>query len=328
MSTHRQAEILDLRHLGGAQLRPLLEDEARRWNGRLRWDYSRASELLLDYLESRVLPGFVAMHDGKVQGYAFCVYEAAKAVIGDIYAYGEGEQQTNPLCETLLHHLIEMLQATPGVERIESQLLMFPAGALAAPFFARGFAAYPRLFMSTELLDAGELRDSVEMRLPTGLRLIPWHNDFYQAAAELIHRSYRGHVDANVNDQYRTVHGSMRFLHNIVRFPGCGVFTPANSWALRDEYTGTLHGLVLSSQVRKDMGHITQLCVSPALHQQGLGRALLHRCLAEFARHGFAGVSLTVTEENHTARKLYEKYGFGVMHRFDAMVWDGTGVGD
>lgn len=322
MSTHGQVEILDLRHAGGEQLRPLLEEEARHWNDRLRWDYSRATALLLEYLETRVLPGFVAIRTGKVQGYAFCVYEAAKAVIGDIYAYGEAEKLENPLCETLLHHLIEMLQATPGVERIESQLLMFPSGALAGPFLSRGFRAYPRLFMSAILPLSGALTRRAEMRLPTGLRLIPWQEDLYQSAAELIHRSYTGHVDANVNDQYRTVHGSMRFLHNIVRFPGCGVFAPANSWALRDEATGKLHGLILSSQVRFDVGHITQLCVSRELHGQGLGRALLHRCLAEFARQGFRAVSLTVTESNAGARRLYDEYGFETMHRFDAMVWD------
>lgn len=319
LSTHCQTEVLDLRHFSGPQLRPLLEDEARRWNQRLGWDYSRAITLLLEYLDTRVLPGFVTMHDGKVQGYAFCVYEAAKAVIGDIYAYGEAERLNNPLCETLLHHLIEMLQATPGVERIESQLLMFPSGALAGPFLARGFKAHPRLFMSAPLPPAPQ---RPEMRLPAGLRLTPWHDDFFQPAAELIHRSYTGHVDSNVNDQYRTVHGSMRFLHNIVRFPGCGTFTPRNSWALRDEHSGVLHGLVLSSQVRPDIGHITQLCVSPALHRQGLGRALLHRCLAEFTRQGFGGVSLTVTEANAGARRLYDEYGFQTLHRFDAMVWD------
>lgn len=303
-------------------MQPLLEDEARRWNERLLWDYSRAITLLLEYLDTRVLPGFVAAHSCKVQGYAFCVYEAAKAVIGDVYAFSEAEQLENPLCETLLHHLIEMLQATPGVQRIESQLLMFPSGALAGPFLARGFRAFPRLFMKTALRDA--IAQHIEPRVPGGLRLVSWREDLYQSAAELIHRSYANHVDANVNDQYRTVHGSMRFLHNIVRFPGCGIFAPANSWALRDERTGMLHGLILSSQVREDIGHITQLCVSPALHGNGLGRALLHRCLTEFARQGFRAVSLTVTESNQSARRLYDEYGFETQHRFDAMVWDAS----
>jgi ribosomal protein S18 acetylase RimI-like enzyme len=316
--TTPQIEVLDLRHFASPQMRPLLEDEARRWDQRLRWDYTASTELLLEYLDSRVLPGFVAMHEGRAQGYAFCVYEAAKAVIGDVYAFNEGESTENPICETLLHHLLEMLQATPGIDRIESQLLMFPGGSLGGPFLSRGFQAFPRLFMGCALpLPANR----TEMRLPEGLRLVPWHQDFYASAGDLIHRAYLGHVDSDINNQYRTVQGSLRFLHNIVRFPGCGIFDTENSWVLREERTGLVQGLLLCSQVRSDTGHITQLCIAPELRGLGLGRALLHRCIAEFARRKFTGISLTVTEENKEARKLYANYGFEIIHHFDAMVW-------
>ena len=67
-----------------AQLRPLLEDEARRWNQRLRWDYTRSIELLLEYLDTRVPPGFAALPGGRVRGSAFCVYAASKAVVGAV----------------------------------------------------------------------------------------------------------------------------------------------------------------------------------------------------------------------------------------------------
>jgi ribosomal protein S18 acetylase RimI-like enzyme len=317
-----QFEILDLRHFTAAQLRPLLEDEARRWDERLRWDYKKSIQLLLDYLDSRVLPGFVALHGGRVQGYAFCVYEAAKAVIGDAYAFNETESPHNPLCETLLHHLIEMLQATPGCDRIESQLLMFPGGALNGPFLARGFRAFPRLFLGCALPSSAPGATRAETRLPPGLRLIPWHEDFYTASGDLIHRAYLGHVDSQINDQYTTVQGSLRFLHNIIRFPGCGIFDTANSWVLREERTGLVQGLLLCSRVRSDVGHITQLCIAPELRGLGLGRALLHRCVAEFSRRNFRGLTLTVTQENREASKLYTDYGFSTLHEFDAMVWN------
>jgi hypothetical protein len=116
-----------LRHFSAAQLAPLLRDEAARWRARLQWDYTKATQLLLEYLDGRILPGFVALHGGRVAGYAFCVYEGDKAVIGDVYAVGETGGTDNPICETLLHHTLEMLQATPAIDRVESQLLMFPA---------------------------------------------------------------------------------------------------------------------------------------------------------------------------------------------------------
>ena len=203
-SASAQLEVLDLRHFNAAQLRPLLKEEAARWEHRLRWDYSSSIELLLEYLDGRVLPGYVAMYSGKVTGYTFGVMEGAKAVIGDAYAFGETEGLENPVCETLLHHLIEMLQATPGVDRIESQLLMFPVGALAGSFLSRGFRSYPRLFMVGEV---GAASGVESMKLPLGLRLEAWRPEFYDAAAELIHRCYVGHRDSDINDQYRSVSG-------------------------------------------------------------------------------------------------------------------------
>ena len=321
MPSPAHIEILDLRHFAAEQLRPLLTDQARRWDQRLRWDYSQSAELLLEYIGNRVLPGYVAVRDRAVIGYTFCVFEAAKAVIGDAYAFGEGESLENPVCDTLLTHLIETLQATPGMERIESQLLMFPSGALP-PFHNKGFLAIPRLFMGLPLASAAA-EPRPETRLPEGLRLIPWHDRFYDAAANLIHRAYATHIDSRINDQYTTVHGSLRFLHNIVRFPGCGTFDPVNSWVLaRPASAGQIEGLLLCSQVRRDIGHITQLCVSPALRGFGLGRALLQRCAAEFHRRAFHGISLTVTEANLEARRLYEDFGFTALHHFEAMVCD------
>jgi ribosomal protein S18 acetylase RimI-like enzyme len=313
-----QVEVLDLRHFSALQLRPLLEDEARLWQERLHWNYTPSVELLLEYLDGRVLPGYVALHGGRAVGYAFAVFEGVKAVIGDVYAFGETNSLKNPVCDTLLHHLIEMLQATPGVDRIEAQLLMFPEGALVSPFAARGFRSYPRLFM---MWDFATAPPATLAALPQGLRLATWHEDLYDAGAELVYRAYAGHMDSSINDQYRTVHGSARFLHNIVRFPGCGVFDAANSWVLLDR-SNKMHGMVLSSRVREDVGHITQLCVTPAMRGNGLGRVLLTQCARTLIASGANAMSLTVTESNVVARKLYDELGFETRHRFEARVWD------
>src|SRR5579875_2827028 len=117
LATSAQLEVLDLRHFSAAALRPLLEEEAAVWQRRLLWDYSRSIELLLGYVNSRSLTGYVALKQGRVAGYGFGVCEAAKAVLGDVYAFGEGERAANPVCEALLEHLIETLQATPGIAR-------------------------------------------------------------------------------------------------------------------------------------------------------------------------------------------------------------------
>jgi GNAT superfamily N-acetyltransferase len=346
-----QLEILDLRHFSAEQLKPLLRDEAARWQRRLLWDYTRASATVLEYLDGRILPGYVALTSGHIRGYAFSVFEAAKAVIGDVYAFNETESTRNPICDTLLHHLIELLQATPGIDRIESQLLMFPSGALAEPFRTRNFRSYPRLFMACDLTrtfqshsDRGEvagepslfagLRSAGPNRqptitnhqpLPTNHLLSTWQPEFYEPAAALIHRCYAGHMDAGINDQYQTLHGSQRFLHNIIRFPGCGIFDPENSWLLRNPETLAIEALLLSSRVRPDVAHITQLCVEPSLRGHGLGQQLLAHHAAHIAKSGAKTLSLTVTEANTPAIHLYHRNNFTTLHCFEAMVWDKQG---
>ena len=325
MSSRSRLEVLDLRHFSASALRSLLLQEAERWQARLRWDYRESTDLLLSYLDSRSLTGFAAVEGKRVRGYTFGVIEASKAVVGDLYAFGETEQRDNPICDLLLDHLLETLEAIPGVDRLEAQLLMFPAGALAFPFHKRGFSSIPRFFMMAELQRRAVAAPSSRPPPPrAGYELCSWNQAAYEEAAQLIHRAYEGHVDSGVNDQYRTIAGAARFLNNIIRFPGCGVFDPANSSLLRESKTGTLAGLLLCSRVRHDMGHITQLCIAPEYRGRGLGGVLLAHCAHALTRLSVRGLSLTVTESNHHAVRLYEAQGFRSLHRFEAWVWGET----
>jgi ribosomal protein S18 acetylase RimI-like enzyme len=318
MSVATQLEILDLRHFSARQLRPLLETESRLWEQRLRWNYQSSTELLLQYLDSRILPGFVALDRGRICGFTFCVYEGQKAVVGDAFATANDPAQVLQITQSLLHNLLQLLQHSPGIQRVESQLLLYDAGSIDEPFRAAGFAMYPRLFMEYNLPQTTTRTSN----LPPHIELLGWSSDHYQAAAELIHESYAGHIDARINDQYCSLHGSLRFLHNIVRFPGCGVFDPEASWVLRDKRTGALIGMLLCSRVAPDVAHITQLCVATTWRGQRLGIALLDHCIHHLTRSRFAAITLTVTEANHQAVKLYQDSGFFIRHRFDAMVLD------
>src|SRR5271163_1260696 len=78
-------EILDLRHFSSADLRPLLEDEIAMWGRLLSWDYATSAEMILRYMDSKILPGYAAIERGSIFGYAFFVYEQNKGVIGDLY---------------------------------------------------------------------------------------------------------------------------------------------------------------------------------------------------------------------------------------------------
>jgi ribosomal protein S18 acetylase RimI-like enzyme len=159
--------------------------------------------------------------------------------------------------------------------------------------------------------------------LPPEFEIRPWSEQEYQSSAALITAAYRGHVDSEINDQYRTLNGSLRFLNNIVRFPGCGTFDPKASFVIFQRHTRTLVGLILCSQVRPDVGHITQVCLLPEYRSAGIGKALLAASTRNLRERGFRHISLTVTEANDRAIDLYKRIGFESSRVFDAFVWEG-----
>ena len=315
-------EILDLRHFTSAELRGLLERESQLWARTLSWDYRPSADMILRYLDAKILPGYAAVDAGAIHGYAFFVYEGAKGVIGDLYVddvFGPERQRATE--QKLLTHVIETLQNSPGIHRIEAQLLVHEAGAVSQPFTREGFSKHNRLFMSLPL--AGPQAPEIAARELKGIELRRWSEDDFQAAAAVITAAYRSHVDSEINDQYRTIAGSLRFLNNIVRFPGCGMFDADASLIAVERGSRNIIGVILCSRVKDDVGHVTQVCVLPEHRGRGIGEALIAASAAELRRRRFSALSLTVTQDNTRAVELYKRLGFGVKRVFDAFVWEG-----
>jgi ribosomal protein S18 acetylase RimI-like enzyme len=313
-------EILDLRHFSSADLRPLLEDEIQVWAKLLCWDYSGSAEMILRYMDAKFLPGYAAVSRGKIFGYSFFVYENSKGVIGDLFvSERENGVDLEEVERRLLIHVIETLQQSPGVHRIEAQLLAHNAGDAALPFLNQGFRRHARLFMTLPLAGA----QVGEKTIATEIEIRRWTEADYQPSASVITAAYRDHVDSEINDQYRTLSGSLRFLNNIVRFPGCGTFDPESSFVAINRQNHTLVGVILCSRVRYDTGHVTQICVLPEYRALGLGKALLAATVRNLTRRKFSTISLTVTEANSPAVELYQRLGFETKRVFDAFVWEG-----
>jgi ribosomal protein S18 acetylase RimI-like enzyme len=313
-------EILDLRHFSSADLRPLLEDEIAMWGRLLSWDYGTSAEMILRYMDAKILPGYAAIERGSIFGYSFFVYEQSKGVIGDLFVRdGASSSGRHEVEQRLLTHVIETLQQSPGIHRVEAQLLAHNTGEVAHPFLQQGFSRHPRVFMNFEIARHPQTAPP----LPPQFEIRPWSEQEYQSAAALITAAYRGHVDSEINDQYRTLTGSLRFLNNIVRFPGCGTFDPRASFVVFQRRTRTLVGLILCSLVRPDVGHITQVCVLPEHRSAGLGEAMLAASTRNLRERGFRFISLTVTEANDRAIALYKRIGFESTRVFDAFVWEG-----
>jgi ribosomal protein S18 acetylase RimI-like enzyme len=357
IETHRPPEafgieILDLRHFSSQHLRPLLEAESRLWAELMSWDYRPSMEMILRYIDSKILPGYAAVENGRIGGYAFFVYEGSKGVIGDLFADGSIQLPGEPGIPAesvecrLARHVIETLQRSPGIQRVEAQLLPHECGALSEPFLSEGFRQYPRLFMVLPLTPtpSNSRRGSATplawspshenrplsrvMQTSPHIVSLPdieyrrWTEPDFQAAASVITACYRGHIDSEINDQYRSLNGSLRFLNNIVRFPGCGIFDANASFVALHRPTKTIVGLLLCSRVRDDVGHVTQVCVVPEQRGRMLGESLIGLCTQELRARNFSALSLTVTEANRKAVELYLRLGFSTRRRFDAFVWE------
>lgn len=308
-------EILDLRQIRSDDLEVLLEEENRLWAEQLRWDYSTSADLIKRFVDARALPGYAAIEDGRAIGYSFFVYEEHKGLIGNLFVSG-------PYCGRtegqLLTHVIETMQETPGIRRIEAQLMTFGAGSLESTFRREHFREFGRQFM---LLDFGQ-QPVLRPRVGAQADLVPWHERYFEEAASLITSAYDNHVDSEINDQYRTLSGAARFLKNIIHYPGCGLFHGAGSFLAFHRMTGALCGIILTSVVHPCVGHVTQVCVSPEWHGTGIGYELMRRSVESFRAAGFAGVSLTVTSANRFAVRLYEQMGFRTLKEFSAYVWN------
>ena len=315
-----QLEILDLRHFQARDLVPLLEEEARIWADDLRWDFQASSEIVRRYIDMRALSGY-ALLDGRLPvGYCYYVHEDHKILIGDLFVsqpYRSAETQLR-----LLRHTVETAQHTPGVRRIEAQLMMLDAAAVERLYPPSQLLVFERNFMLVDGI-AGVRREWFGPPAPPGWIFERWTEQSLEAAAELIAHAYETHVDSRINDQYRSIAGARRFLHNIIQYPGCGAFHPPAAMMALDPATRRLRGLSLTSLVAPRVGHITQICVAPQQRGLGIGSELLWRSLQAFTGRGCQAVSLTVTGSNFGAVRLYERVGFRTIRRFRAYVWEG-----
>ena len=206
-----------------------------------------------------------------------------------------------------------------GARRIESQLMLLRHESVQLPF-NHLLRRHNRLFMEAEAAVAVRLP---ELAVSFQISFLPWSERNHEEIAHLVAAAYKGHVDSEINDQYRTVPGARHFLTNIIKYPGCGNFSPDASTVAIDGKTGRVCGVCLVSLISSSAGHITQLCILPAIRGERLGYELLRRSLVRLVDRGCTTISLTVTCTNVSAIRLYESVGFRPHATFPALVWEG-----
>jgi ribosomal protein S18 acetylase RimI-like enzyme len=310
-------DIIDLHRIAGPDLAPVLEEEIGVWRERLDWDFSQSASLVRRFVDLRALNGAALVEDGGVAGYSYYVLEEQKGLIGDLYvrrAHRAAGRES-----ALLESVLDAILANPAITRIESQIMMQRSDTFRHIPHSEYASAFERNFMRVEM----DRADLAPGRVRRVVYLERWSDLYQDGVAHLIAAAYAGHIDGRINDQYRTPLGARRFLHNVIQYPGCGSFYPPASYAAFEASNGKICGVSLASLVAPRCGHITQICVSPAVRGTGIGHALLRQSLAALRDAGCRSVSLTVTAGNEDAVGLYERVGFRTAERFVALVWEG-----
>lgn len=316
----QSVEIINLRQLNGGDLAPLLHEEVAVWRRRLHWDYSSSAQLIQRYVDIHALSGFAIWTGNQIAGYCYYVIEDHKALIGDLFLLDS--VATPELEHRLLESVFNEIVTQTSAARVESQLMMLrwppDTERLSRRFPTLTMDGFRRHLMVADLQNIAAIAPRT---LPYTVDLSRWTDNSGEDAAALIANCYSGHIDSSINDQYLNVTGTRKFLTNIVLYPGCGRFFEEASILARDKDSGNLVGLSMASIVAPEIGHITQLCIDPAVQGSGIGYELIRHSLVTLADHGCREASLTVTAENHSAINLYHQMGFRIMRDFSAYIW-------
>jgi ribosomal protein S18 acetylase RimI-like enzyme len=292
------------------ELRPLLDEESDHWAGELLWDYRDVSTAVASGVERRALTGFV-LHDGlRAAAYCYSMIDGGRAIVGSVFAASGFRGQG--LEEQLVEAVIQDAQRHPHNERVECQTLFSTAPAADQRFIRAGFASRVRHYL------VRPLTSPVDTPAPP-VTLRPLRREDLATAAQIIHRSHVGSLDAALNLTYATPSYCRGFVETLVLRAGCGRFDPEASF-IAESPAGSI-GVLLASHLSKTNGHICQVSVSPDAQGRGVGRALMSATMQSFREQGLETASLSVTLDNHPAYALYLSLGFHLRKEFAAHAW-------
>jgi ribosomal protein S18 acetylase RimI-like enzyme len=292
---------------------PLMDEEEHAWMSDLGWDYSPIRQILVSFINQKLLPGFGAARENELLGYTYFLVNQSKGIIGAIYASKASPLQE--IVENLISLTISALKNDKQIKRVESQIMPFNGVNLTDCFIPHGFQHYRRHYLN---LNLGDYRPA---RLQTVEKLAPWNSTHLRQAAEMTAISYRDQTDAVMCEDYRTLAGCESYLRSLVENPGCGVFMPETSFMCLDEHQ-SLCGFVMGCQISKGVGMIPQIAVHPSFQGRGVGNALVQRSFERYRQLGFHTVTLTVTEQNWRAAAWYQRLGFKTLKEFGAYIWE------
>jgi ribosomal protein S18 acetylase RimI-like enzyme len=291
-------------------LRPLLLDEAEHWCAELGWDYSDVIDAIIDGLRAGTVYGWACMEGSQATAYCYAVEEPPRAVVGSIYA--SRAHRDRGLETLLLERLLAEMIGKRAITRIECQTLFCTSMQADDVFKRRGFSSRGRRYMIRDLESVCE-----EQRREAGLRRVEIRD--LERIGQLVFESHRGSADAVLNATYASPEQSRHFVDSIVCRCGCGPLETEAS--LVAETRGSLSGVVLVTRISRNHAHICQISVRPDMQRRGIGSALLGGALEALRHAGLRHVTLSTTDGNYPASRLYARQGFRTHRVFMSHAW-------
>lgn len=146
--------------------------------------------------------------------------------------------------------------------------------------------------------------------LPGDFAWVAWNPDEIHRHAWVKFLGFRDEVDSEVFPCLGDYDGCYGLMREIAEQQA---FAPPATWLIVHHGEGhapvdcgTIQGLVAS----ESSGAIQNIGVAPEYRRQGIGRALVLKCLAGFRSLGLKRVGLEVTGANYPAVQLYRSIGF------------------
>ena len=309
--------VVDLGRVDPAELDGLWQREASQWRERLYWDVPGSSAALWRALKSGSVQGKAVRVESCLAGYAYShIISGQRGVISAfVIAPQWGHTRVG---DTLLHAMLTDLHRF-GLPRIECPSVSFEAPWLDAIFARQGFCAYGREFLRVTLNGVTAFDHA-----SAAIELVPWPERRRGAevgeAAVLMQAAYRGGIDAEISELYRTPGGCRMVLQNLMSQHLGGRFVADASALARHQ--GQLIGFTVMTEIAPQQGHLAQIVVLPQYQGQGVGQALLRYGQARLIDREFRTLSLIVSQANYPALKLYQAMDFQSVLTFPVFTWD------
>jgi ribosomal protein S18 acetylase RimI-like enzyme len=274
----------------------LYEAEVVRWRRELHWDTASnwvevergrrlgtvRGTVVLDADDEAVGWGFALAHDGTIQ-------------VGDLVS-------SSPL---VTGHLVDaLLDGDHAVDAVSA--FTRDVAGVAAALERHGLRLAPQLYLGRDLDPRARLaQDTLE----------PWESVDMPEVVHLLRRSYADADPCRPFAPGGTEPEWADYLSRLVATGGCGTFdASASGWLRADQ--GRLAGVILSTRLASDVGHIAQVVVEAACRGRGLGRRLVREACTRLAADGCRMATLFVDSRNTAAVALYESLGFRTVARF------------